>query len=130
MESRHEYRNTILAAMRQPVIVLSRQLRVQMANRAFLDTFRVSAKETLGQRIFEVADGQWAFPEVHTLLHLMLRDTSGSLQDVAIEHNFKRIGHRAFQVSACRLNELPVDVILFALHEIFPEAKYRRLFET
>ena len=130
MESYRDFRNTILGTMRQPAIVLNRQLRVQTANQAFLETFHVSAKETLGQRIFEIADGQWAFPEVHSLLHLMARDTSGNLRDLPIEHDFKRVGRRAFQVRACRLTEEPADVILFALFEIFPEARYQRLFDA
>jgi PAS domain S-box-containing protein len=130
MESRRAFRNTILATMRQPAVVLNRQLRIQTANRSFLETFRVSDKETLGQPIFEMADGQWAIPEVHRLLHLLLRDTSGRLQDGSIEHNFKRVGRKSFQISACRLDDSPSDAILLALYEVFPEAKYRHLFDT
>ncbi len=120
--------NAILATMPEPVIVLNDRLRVQLANRAFLETFQVSAKETLNRAIFKLGNGQWNFPEVHRLLRFMLRDGGGRLHDVHIEHDFERIGHRAFRINACRLNEDPANPILFALHEV-GDPKYRRRFE-
>ena len=128
MEQRRDSWDVILATMPEPVMVLSDRLRVLTANRAFLETFHVSAEETLNRRIFQVGSGQWNFPEVHRLLRFMLQDCGGQLHDVHIEHNFERIGHKVFRINACRLNEGAANPMLFALHEI-SDPKYRRRFE-
>jgi PAS domain S-box-containing protein len=130
MEQNLDYWDAILATIPQPAIVLSEQLKVETANSSFLETFHVSAKETLNRNIFKLGDGQWNFPEVHRLLNFMLRDGSGRLDDIAIDHDFQRIGRKSFQLSACHLRESPPSSILFALRESRPESKYCRLFET
>src|ERR1700688_4250345 len=130
MEQVRDSRDAILATMHQPAIVLNRELRVETANRSFLETFQVSKEETLHRRIFNLADGQWNFPEVHRLLQFMLRDTGGRLADIPLEHDFERIGYRAFHLSACHLNDDTARLILFALNEVEPEAKYRNVFLT
>jgi PAS domain S-box-containing protein len=123
-------RDRILATMRQPAIVLNEQFRVQTANRSFLDTFHLSVEETFHQRLFEVGNGQWNFPEVHTLLRFMRRGAGGRLPDGTLEHDFERVGHKAFRINCCRLSEEPDHLTLLALHELGLDPKYRRLFET
>jgi PAS domain S-box-containing protein len=116
--------------LHEPALVLSRELRVRAANRPFLETFHISAEETLNRPMVEVGNGQWNFPQVHRLLHFMLRNSGARLKDVPVEHDFERIGHKAFQINACHLNGGPANPILFALHEVRSEPRYCHLFET
>ena len=123
-------RDTILSAIREPLIVLNEQLQVQTANRSFLETFHVSAEETLHRRIFDVGCGQWNFPEVHRLFHFGLRGDGGGSREVIIEHDFERIGHRVFQINCCRLNQGTDNLILLTVNEPGPAQTYRRLFDS
>jgi two-component system CheB/CheR fusion protein len=122
--------DTILTTVREPLILLNQQLRVQSASRSFLETFQVSAEETLHERIFDVGCGQWNFPEMHRLLHFGLRAEGGGFREVIIDHDFQRIGHRVLQINCCRLNRDTDNLILLAVNEIGPAQAYRRLFDS
>jgi len=122
--------DTILTTVREPLILLDQQLRVQRASRSFLETFHVSAEETLHERIFDVGCGQWNFPEMHRLFHFGLRAEGGGFREVIIEHDFERIGHRVLQINCCRLNQDTDNLILLAVNELGPAQAYRRLFDS
>lgn len=122
-------RDNILTAIREPLVLLNQQLQVQTANRSFLETFHISAEETLHHRIFDVGCGQWNFPEVHRLFHFGLRGGGGA-REVIIEHDFERIGHRIFHINCCRLNEDADNLILLTVNEPGPAQTYRRLFDS
>jgi PAS domain S-box-containing protein len=118
-----------LLTLREPVLVLNNQLEVQIANHPFLEAFQVSAEETLTRRIFDVGNGQWNFPEIHRMLH-RLRNPGERSGEVVIEHDFERIGNKAFRINFCRFNEKTYNLILLAINEISPAQTYRRVFDT
>jgi PAS domain-containing protein len=43
-------------------------LRVEYANRAFYETFKVTGQETLDRPFLELGNRQWDIPELHALL--------------------------------------------------------------
>ncbi len=122
--------DTILTTVREPVVLLDRQLRVQTASRSFLETFHVGAEETLHERFYDVGCGQWNFTEMHRLLHFGLRADGGGSREVIIEHDFERIGHRVLRINCCRLNQDTDNLILLAINELGPAQTYRRLFDS
>ena len=50
--------------MREALVVLDRDFRVESANRSFYETFRASPEETVGRSLFDLGDGQWDDPRV------------------------------------------------------------------
>lgn len=64
----HVLAESIVDTIRQPFLVLSEDLRVQSANRAFYQAFRVDRAETEGRLIYELGNGQWDIPRLRTLL--------------------------------------------------------------
>lgn len=61
-EHSRAHAESIVATMREPLVVLDRELRVVSANRAFYRHFKVSAAETERRIICELGHGQWDIP--------------------------------------------------------------------
>ena len=51
------FAQAILATMRQPLLVLSGDLRVETANRAFYQTFEIDEADTRGRLVYELGNG-------------------------------------------------------------------------
>ena len=49
----------IVETITQPLLVLDGELRVEGANRAFLQLFGVEPAETLGCLVYDLGNGQW-----------------------------------------------------------------------
>lgn len=136
VKSARDYAETILATVREPLLVLNQELCVQTANRAFYETLQTSAAETLNQRFDELDGGQWNLAPLRNLVETLQRDGTTDLQEIEVEHEFPRIGWKVFQVYGRRIQLRDHSgPILLALSDITDrkraaEAKYRRLFET
>ncbi len=130
-----DYASAIVETIREPLIVLDPELRVEAANRAFFQTFRTSPEESLKRSVYEVAGGQLGFPKLRDLLGLVAGKDS-SIEDVEIERDFERIGRRTILLNARRIEQDGrTGRILLAFEDITErkraaEARYRRLFET
>jgi signal transduction histidine kinase len=88
---------------------------VQSANPAFYQLFQVRPAETVGQRIYQLGNGQWDIPELHTLLEQILPQQT-VFNDYEVTHDFERIGRRTILLNARRLDN--VQFILLALEDI------------
>ncbi|HLX84955.1 MAG TPA: hypothetical protein VKR59_13720 [Terriglobales bacterium] len=76
----------IVDTVREPVLVLDKELRVITASRSFYSGFKVSPKDTQGRHLYALGDRQWNIPKLRVLLEKMglpeiewviLRDHSG-----------------------------------------------------
>src|SRR5688572_23420941 len=67
-----DYVESILATVREPLLVLDRDLRVVTANRSFYRVFHVAAGETENRRVYELGNGQWDIPELRRHLEDVL----------------------------------------------------------
>ena len=68
VEDIQDYALNIVDTVREPLLILDATLRVRSANRAFYQTFQVSAEETVDQLIYELGNGQWDIPDLRRLL--------------------------------------------------------------
>src|SRR5690349_22860861 len=82
--------------------MLDTNLRVQSANRAFYETFKVSALETENQLIYQLGNGQWDIPALRTLLEDVVPQSS-VFNDFELEHTFPVIGQRVMLLNARQL---------------------------
>ena len=58
----------IVDTVREPLVVLDRDLRVIAASRSFYRTFAAEPLNTQGRMIYELGDGQWNIPALRTVL--------------------------------------------------------------
>ena len=87
------YAEGIVHTVRQPLLVLDGDLRVQSANPAFYELFQVTPAQTEGQLVYELASGQWDIPKLRTLLEEVL-PKGQAFSDIEIAHDFQDIGLR------------------------------------
>ena len=96
------YTQAIVDTVREPLLVLDRQLRVTTASRAFYHTFAVSPEETLQHFIYDLGDGQWNIPGLRTLLEEVLPQHK-AFHDFEVVHRFPTIGRRVMLLNARKL---------------------------
>ena len=97
-----DYALNIVDTVREPLLILDASLRVRSANRAFYQTFHVSAEETDNRLIYELGNGQWDIPVLRTLLEDIVPKSS-VFNDFELEHTFPVIGRRVMLLNARKL---------------------------
>ena len=68
LERALDYANGIVETVRDPLLILDAGLRVERANRAFYDYFRVTPGETVGRLVYELGEGHWDIPALRRAL--------------------------------------------------------------
>src|SRR5215213_7431521 len=102
VEDIQNYALNIVDTVREPLLILDTTLRVQSANRAFYQTFRVSPAQTVSRLIYELGNGQWDIPELRTLLEDIVPKSS-VFNDFELDHTFPLIGRRVMLLNARKL---------------------------
>jgi len=97
-----EYANSIIATLREPFLVLDKNLRVISTNQAFYTTFGVAEKDTIGRLLLDLGNRQWDIPKLLALLKEILPEKK-VVKDYEVEHKFEHIGERAMILNACQL---------------------------
>lgn len=115
----HEYTQSIVRTVREPLLVLDADLRVRTANDAFYRTFQVEPEATQGRLIYELGNGQWDIPALRKLLEDVLPRNAG-FADSEVEHEFSHIGRKAMLLNAQQLvQEFDQEAsILLAIEDI------------
>lgn len=98
-----EYAESIVATVREPLLVLDADLRIISANQSFYRTFKVAPKGTEGQLIYELGNRQWDIPRLRELLEELLPKNT-AFDDFEVEYHFPTIGHRTMLLNARRLH--------------------------
>lgn len=114
-----DYSEAIVRTVHDPLIVLDRQLKVISANPAFFRIFKVKPRETLGQQLYDLGNGQWDIPRLRALLDKVVPD-QGSVTGYEVEHDFPEIGHRIMLLNAHRISgeTHDKDLILLAIEDV------------
>jgi PAS domain S-box-containing protein len=139
----HDDAKAIINTMPIPMLVISSDRRVQMANDSFCSMFKAEHSETDGKFLFELGGGQWAqLPSLITMIETVLVQGT-PFHDVEIEQDFPGIGHKSMvlQATATRLTGSDTRAALLAIEDLtarkqtadklrHTEAKYRHLLEN
>lgn len=96
-ESR-DFADAVIVAMRHPILVLDKDLRVTSANAAYLDMFGVSARETVGNLLYHLGNGQWGVPRLRALLDDAIINGK-SFDDFIVSHDFEQLGRKTMLIS-------------------------------
>ena len=101
-EKAREYAESIVATVREPLVVLDTDLRVVSVNRSFFQTFKVTPEQTEGQLLYDLGNRQWDIPKLRDLLEEILPENT-SVEDFEVEHYFEDIGQRTMLLNARRI---------------------------
>lgn len=119
MAERTEFAEGIIRTIREPLVVLSGDLRVVSANPSFYRTFQVTPQEIEGQLLYDLGNRQWNIPALRQLLEEILPKNS-QVEDFLMEHEFPRIGRKRMLLNARRIvHEDPQkQLILLAIEDV------------
>jgi two-component sensor histidine kinase len=89
----------IVDTVREPLIVLDKDLRAIAASRSFYIKFKTNPDETRGRHFCELGGGEWGSPALRLLLERIIPD-QGTMDDYQVEHEFPNIGKRLLLLNA------------------------------
>ncbi|HEY5868622.1 MAG TPA: ATP-binding protein [Candidatus Tectomicrobia bacterium] len=110
-----ELTEKVIETIRDSLLILHPDLRVQRANPAFYHLFQVHPADTLGRCIYDLGNGQWAIPELRILLEDILPSNT-VFNDFEVSHIFPQLGPRTMLLNARRVDHL--QLILLAIEDI------------
>src|SRR5438132_12108454 len=123
VEDIQNFAQNIVDTVREPLLMLDTTLRVQSANRAFYQTFHVSAAETENHLIYELGNGQWDIPDLRTLLEDIVPKSS-VFNDFELEHTFPVIGRRVMLLNARKLQAgRHGELLVLAMEDVTPRKR-------
>jgi len=99
------YAEAIVSTIREPLLVLNRDLRVKSANQSFYDEFKLKEGDIAGRILFELQGSSWDIPELRTQL---LKIQTGQLPQMEWEVEFSLPGARKKNIV---LNARPVNAL-------------------
>jgi two-component system CheB/CheR fusion protein len=114
-----EYSESIINTVREPLIVLDKDLRVVTVSRSFYDVFKVKPEETVGQLIYDLGNKQWDIPKLRELLEDIL-PKKVAFDNYEVEHVFSTIGRRVMLLNARQIERGTGKerIILLAIEDI------------
>jgi two-component sensor histidine kinase len=86
--------------VREPLIVLDKDLRVIAASRSFYVKFATNPDDSQGKHLYELGNGEWDIPKLRALLENIIPGL-GTMDDYEVEHDFPRAGKRVLLLNAC-----------------------------
>jgi two-component system CheB/CheR fusion protein len=141
LESRKAFAESIIATVRDPMLVLDEDLRVVTASRAFYRAFKSRPEATLQEALYDLGEGQWNIPELRRLLDDVLPERT-TVEAFEVRRDFGG-GERTMLLNARRLRQQPglEPLILLSFEDITEraqaaaalaasESKYRALFDS
>jgi two-component system, chemotaxis family, CheB/CheR fusion protein len=115
LQDAQELAEKVIETIRDPLLILQPDLRVEAANPAFYQLFQVHPADTLGWCIYDLGNGQWAIPALRTLLEDILPSQT-VFHDFEVTHTFAQLGPRTMLLNARRVDHL--QRILLAIEDI------------
>src|SRR6185436_1946265 len=98
-DDRRALAQAIVDTIREPLLVLDRDLRVVAASRSFYLTFKMHRQDVQGRPIYTLGNGQWDIPELRLLLDRILPQHT-VMDDYEVELVFSTIGRRNMVLNA------------------------------
>ena len=98
------FAESIVATVREALLVLDDKLHVLTANHSFYETFRADPQDTEGKPLFDLGDGQWDIPELRGMLEKVVADHK-TFEGYRVAHAFPTIGDKVMRLNARHLRE-------------------------
>ena len=117
------YYQEITDTIREPFVILDKELFVVTANQAFYKTFKVVKLETEGQLIYKLGDNQWDSKELRDLLENVL-PAHKYFNGFEVTHAFPNIGLRTMLLNARQIDRK--QLILLAIEDTTEQATLKK----
>lgn len=119
------YAESIIATIREPLLVLDLSMQVKTANRAFYEKFGVSEEDTEGKSLYSLGGGEWDVPALRTALGAIL-SREVRIKDIEINYTNKTGDERILLLNAARIfrKDNAEQLVLLAMEDI-TEARKR-----
>lgn len=118
--------NDFFDAVREPMLILGENLQVVAVNKAFLNIFRVSKRETLKRNIYEVGDGQLNILPFKSLIEKKLSKAK-QISNYEIKYKFKLLGEKTMSFNVRKINPFNISSSPLTLISIEDLTDRRRL---
>ncbi|OYV27606.1 MAG: hypothetical protein B7W98_01425, partial [Parcubacteria group bacterium 20-58-5] len=93
------YIKTVVDVVREPILILDKDLRVMAANDSFYRTFQVELEDTEKRVVYELGNGQWNIPALRKLLEDILPKNT-FFKGFEVDHEFPFIGRKVMILNA------------------------------
>ena len=97
------YVKTIVDVVREPVLILDKNLCVMAANESFYRTFQVEPSETENKIVYKLGNGQWDIPSLRKLLEDILPKNT-FFKGFEVNHDFLNIGPKSMLLNARQIH--------------------------
>ncbi|MCX6921661.1 MAG: PAS domain-containing protein, partial [Verrucomicrobia bacterium] len=113
------YAESVIATVREPLLVLDAGLCVVSANAAFYRAFALSPREVEHQSIYQLHHGKWDHPGLRKLLEDILPRNS-AFEDFEVDYDFPGLGRKVLRLNARPLVQESGSpgMILLAIEEV------------
>lgn len=118
------YIKTVVDVVREPILILDKDLRVMAANDSFYRTFQVELKDTENKIVYQLGNGQWNIPALRKLLEDILPQNT-FFKGFEVTHDFPFIGRKVMILNARQIHfkedavsELLPPIILLAMEDV------------
>jgi two-component sensor histidine kinase len=115
----HTLAHAIVNTIREPLLVLDKDLRVVAASRSFYVIFQMTPQDVHGRPVYVLGGGEWDIPELRVLLESIVPQHT-AMEDYEMEREFSGLGRRTMLLNARKvLYEGHSDTnILLAIEDI------------
>jgi two-component system CheB/CheR fusion protein len=127
-----KYLKTIIDVVREPILILDKNLRVIVANGSFYDMFQVEHSDTENNLVYKLGNGQWNIPVLRKLLKDILPKNS-FFKGFEVVHKFPTIGNKVIVLNARQINfkentapEIFPPIIFLAMEDFTPMMEVAR----
>jgi two-component system CheB/CheR fusion protein len=118
------YAESIVTTIREPLIIITKDLKVKTVNKSFYDKFHGNEDSTVGRSLFELGNDHWDMPGLRKMLEEM-RSLKTGIVDFEITHTFPGLGERTICINASQINTQQNEEgsILIAIEDITEKKK-------
>jgi nitrogen-specific signal transduction histidine kinase len=97
------YIKTVVDIVREPVLILDKNLSVMAANESFYKIFQVEHKDTEKKLVYDLGNGQWDIPALRKLLEDILPKNT-FFKGFEVTHNFPIVGRKVMILNARQIH--------------------------
>jgi two-component system CheB/CheR fusion protein len=123
LNSSRLYTEGIVNTIRDPLLILDKDLRIKRAIGGFYSKFKTTEKETEGMYIYELGNKQWDIPKLRELLESIL-PTNKITEDFEVTHIFPVIGKKDMCLNARQIENVNGEqLMLLSIEDITDKRK-------
>jgi two-component system CheB/CheR fusion protein len=118
------YAESIVTTIREPLIILNKNLEVRSANKSYYTKFKTTPEATEGKHLFDLSDKLWNIQELREMLGKVLPEKA-SIVDYELTLNLPDLGERTMLLNASTIfrDNSDEQLILLASEDVTEKRK-------